>query len=56
MESLDKPPSYSVRKEQLGNHRKYWTVRYGKKFMTAFASKSDAQGWIYKRESTRKSY
>ena len=49
MESLDKPPSYTIRKECLGNHRKFWTVRCNGKFMTAFGSKNEAQGWIYEK-------
>ncbi len=51
MESLGMPPSYTVRKERLGNHRKFWTVRCRGKFVTAFATKGEASGWIYKHET-----
>ena len=51
MESLDKPPSYSIRNEKLGNHRKFWTVRCRGKFITAFGRKSDAQGWVHDKEN-----
>ena len=55
MESLDgKPPSYTVKKESLGNHRKFWTVRNRGKFVTAFASKGDAQGWVYIHEHPKR--
>jgi hypothetical protein len=55
MESLDgKPPSYTVQKEQLGYHRKFWTVRNRGKFVTAFASKGDAQGWVYIHEHPKR--
>jgi hypothetical protein len=53
MESLDKPPSYTMRKESLGNHRKFWTVRCRGKFITAFASKGEASVWIYRKETTK---
>ena len=53
MESLDKPPSYTMRKERLGNHRKFWTVRCDGRFVTAFATKSEAVGWIYRKETTK---
>ena len=53
MESLDKPPSYTIQKEQLGYHRKFWTVRYRGKFVTAFATKGEASGWIYRKETTK---
>jgi hypothetical protein len=55
MESLDgKPPSYTVQKEQLGYHKKFWTVRNRGKFITAFASKGDAQGWVYSHEHPKR--
>ncbi len=55
MESLDgKPRSYTVQKEQLGYHRKFWTVRNRGKFVTAFASKGDAQGWVYIHEHPKR--
>lgn len=55
MESLDgKPPSYTLRKETLGNHRKFWTVRCKGKFVTAFGLKCDAQGWIYIHEHPKR--
>ena len=54
MESLDKPPSYTVRKEQLGIHKKFWTVRNRGKFVTAFGTKGDAQGWIYSHEHQKR--
>ena len=52
MESLDNPPpAYTIRKERLGNHRKFWTVRCNGKFITAFSSKSEAQCWIHDKEN-----
>ena len=53
MESLDKPPSYRIHRERLGNHRKFWTVRLDGKFVTAFGSKGEAAGWIYSHERRR---
>ena len=50
MESLGRPPAYTLRKERLGNHRKFWTIRQEGKFVTAFASKGDATGWIHAQE------
>ena len=50
----DHPPSrYCIRKEGLGRRRKLWTVRevFGdRKLVTAFATKSEASGWIMRRE------
>ena len=44
------PPQWTVRKESIGNHRKYWIVRnYGKR-ISIFNTKSEAQGWVYHRE------
>ena len=54
MESLDKPPpEYTIRKERLGNHRKFWPVRCGGKFVTAFRTKGEASGWVYRKEGTK---
>ena len=50
MESLGRPPAYTLRKERLGNHRKFWTIRQEGKFVTAFATKGDATGLIHARE------
>ena len=50
MESLGRPPSYTVQKESLGNHRKYWTIRKRGKFVTAFGTKGDACGWLHAHE------
>ena len=50
----DHPPSrYIIRRESLGRRRKFWTVRevFGdRKLVTAFASKSEASGWIVRKE------
>ena len=50
----DHPPSkYFIRHESLGRRRKFWTVReiFGdKKLVTAFASKSEASGWVMRKE------
>ena len=54
MESLGRPPSYTVQKERLGNHKKFWTVRCRGKFITAFGTKGDAQGWIYSHDQRRR--
>ena len=50
----DHPPScYIIRHERLGRKRKFWTVREGvgdRKLVTAFATKSEASGWIFRKE------
>ena len=50
----DHPPSrYCIRKEGLGRGRKLRTVRelFGdRKLVTAFATKSEASGWIMRKE------
>ena len=52
MDSLDKPPSYTIQKERLGN-QKLWIVRSEGKLVTVFRTKGDAQGWVYKKEATK---
>ena len=44
------PPEWSVRKERVGNHKKYWTVRCHGKFVSVFNTKSEAYGWLYYKE------
>ena len=56
MESLDKPPAYTIRKESLGNHRKFWTVRFDGKFVTAFKTRGEADGWVTRKEGRRNAY
>ena len=51
MESLDgKPPQWKVRKEDVGNHKRYWVVRNCGKFISVFTTKAEAQCWVYNRE------
>ena len=53
MESLDKPPSYTVRKESLGRHKKFWVVRekFGKKRVaTVMGSRAEACTWVMIRQ------
>ena len=53
MESLDKPPSYTVRKESLGRHKKFWVVRekFGsKKVATVMGSRAEASTWVMIRQ------
>ena len=53
MESLDKPPSYIVRKESLGRHRKYWVVRENcgqKRVATVMGSRAEACTWVMVKE------
>ena len=52
MDSLDKPPAYTIQKERLGN-QKLWIVRSNGKLVTVFRTKGDAQGWVYKKEATK---
>ena len=50
----DRPPdAYIIRHEKLGYGKKVWSVRENigeKKVVTAFGSKKEASGWIYRRE------
>lgn len=51
MESLDgKPPQWTVRKESVGGHKRYWVVRRCGKLFSVFDRKSDAHAWVYNRE------
>ena len=53
MESLDKPPSYTVKKESIGRHRKFWVVRenFGnKKMATIMGSRAEACTWVMVKE------
>ena len=53
MDSLDKPPSYIVRKESLGRHRKFWVVRENcgqKKVATVMGSRAEACTWVMIKE------
>ena len=53
MEFLEKSPIYTVKKESLGRHRKYWVVRekFGiRKVATVMATKAEACTWVMFRE------
>ncbi len=53
MEFLEKSPIYTVKKESLGRHRKYWGVRenFGdKRIATVMATKAEASTWVMVKE------
>ena len=53
MDQADKPPSYTVRKESLGRHKKFWVVRekFGdKKMATVMSSRAEACSWVFQQE------
>ena len=53
MDSLSKLPTYKIKKESIGRHKKYWVVRenFGvKRIATVMGSKAEACTWVMIRE------